>query len=136
MHEKGRPCGRPFSIQRSAPGLRSELADERRPVGEGTPRARPVIRSAACAEEVVATSTGKERAAPLRVVARVADVLARDPDGIPVDCGGTVVAPTRANGVREPLLPVTGEAVIGSRTFAARDGVPVADAGARVDRGI
>src|SRR5207302_1020411 len=86
--------------------LGSQLADPRRPVGKRGARARAVARATARAEQVVASAAREERAAPVDVVASVSDVLARDPDGLAVDRSRPVVAPARADRVREALLLV------------------------------
>src|SRR5262249_18513006 len=73
-------------------------------------------------------------AAPLGVVAGVGYVLARDPDRIAIDRRCAVVTPTRADRVREPLLPVAREPIVRGCAGTTRDDVPGADAEARVDR--
>src|SRR5438270_9448346 len=95
--------------------LRSELADAGRPVREGSTDARSVRRSAARTEQIVAGSTREEGSAPVGVVARVRDVLARDPDRVAVDRGRAVVAPPRARWVPDLCL-VAREAVVGRGT--------------------
>src|SRR2546423_6526943 len=108
MHEEGRPCGRPSRFNESCPGLRSQLADPRRPVRERASPTGAMSGAATRPEQVVTGAAEEERAAPVGVVARVSDVLARDPDGIAVYCRGSVVTPARADGVGEPLLSVAG----------------------------
>src|SRR5947208_8614132 len=119
----------PFTFRQVAV-LRSELADAGRPVREGSTDAGSVRRPCAGTEQVVTGSTCEERSAPIRVVARVRDVLARDPDRVPVDCGSPVVAPPRARWVPDLCL-VAREAVVGRGTGG--DDLHVAHAGLRVD---
>src|SRR5919198_3178696 len=123
MHEEGRPCGRP-SRHSMEDALRGELADERRPVAERRPRPWAAARAGTRAEQVVTAAAHEERAAPRRVVARVADVLTRQPDRVAVHCGGAVVAPPRARRVAADLLPVAREAVVHRGTLTARNDVP------------
>src|SRR5947209_17804128 len=75
--------------------LRGEHADPRRPVGECGARAGPMIGAAARTQDVVTAAAREERAAPVGVVAGVGDVLAGDPDRVPVPRGCAVVAPPR-----------------------------------------
>src|SRR5262249_34357745 len=85
--KEGRPCGRPSRLSSLTPELRGELADERGPVGERRPATGAVTRAPARTKQVVAGPAHEERAAPRRVVARGADVLAGDPDRVTVDRG-------------------------------------------------
>src|SRR5204863_9281590 len=114
--------------------LRRQLADPRRPVGAGAARAGPVAGTTARAEDVVAGAAREERAAPVGVVAGAADVLAGDPDRVAVHGGSAVVAPPRADRVREPRLLVAGEPVVRGCSRATGHDVPRADAGVSVDR--
>src|SRR5919201_6765693 len=111
MQEEGRPCGRPSSRTRCCSGLRSELADPRRPVAERRSGTRAVARATAGAEQVVTGAAREERAAPIDVVAGTADVLAGEPDGVADDSGRPVVTPARARRVPADLRPVAREAV-------------------------
>src|SRR5438093_1284052 len=120
----------------SCSGLRSELADPRRPVGEGRSGARPMRCAAAGTEQIVTGTAHEERSAPDGVVARVGDVLAGDPDRVAVHGRGAVVAPARAKGVGETLLFVAGEAVVRGCAEATCDIAPLADACERVDRSV
>src|SRR5690242_12575737 len=104
--------------------LRSELADPRRPVRKRGSWARPMARPAARPEEVVARAADEERSAPVGEVARVSDVLARDPHRVAVDCCGTVVTPARTDRIRELLALVAREPVVRRGSRAACDDVP------------
>src|SRR6266513_2828040 len=76
--------------------LRSELGDAGRPVAARTAQARSVGRSGTGTEDVVAAAADLERSKPIVVSAGVRDVLARDPNRVPVDRRSAVVAPTGA----------------------------------------
>src|SRR2546426_7892004 len=121
MRKEGRPCGRPSVLLRRLPVLRRQLADPCRPVGQRRPDAGPVACATARAQQVV-TDAAKERATPGRVIARVSDVLAGDPDRVAVHSSGAVVAPAWANGDARcrgaPLLFVAGKAVLRSRSLS------------------
>src|SRR5438552_15452943 len=103
MHEKGRPCGRPSRVFPYALLLRGELADPRRPVGErgAGPWGSRRVGGSTCAgsQQVVTGAAREERAAPGRVVAGVGDVLAGDPDRVPVRGCCAIVAPPLARRV-------------------------------------
>src|SRR4051794_35228748 len=122
MREKGRPCGRPFVFLERLPLLRLQLADPRRPVRQAGTRAGPAACATARAQQIVAGAAHEERAAPRRVIARVGDVLAGDPDRVAVHRSSAVVAPARANGDTgcrgAPLLFVAGEAVLCGRSLS------------------
>src|SRR5215472_15283834 len=113
--------------------LGRQLADPRRPVRERGPRAGAVARAGARAEQVVAGATREERAAPVGVVAGVGDVLAGDPDRIAIDRRRAVVAPARADRVREVLLLVAREPIVRGSADPTWDVIPRADADERVD---
>src|SRR5262249_58275769 len=59
---------------------------------------------------------------------------AGDPDRVAIDRRRAVVAPARADRVREPLLLVAGESIVRGSAEATGDVVPGADADDRVDR--
>src|SRR5262249_24574487 len=126
---RGRPL-RPAPLAESVRALGGQLADPGRPVRGRGPRARAVARASARAEQVVAGAAGEERAAPVGVVAGVGDVLAGDPDRVAIDRRRAVVAPARADRVREPLLLVAGESIVRGSAEATGDVVPGADAAA------
>src|SRR5207248_3257699 len=89
------------------PGSGGHLGELGGPVRQRGPRARPMRGPSARAEEVVAGAPGEERPAPRGVVACLRGrELTCDPDVVPVDGGGAVVAPPRPDRIREPLLLV------------------------------
>src|SRR4051812_21107420 len=137
MQKEGRPCGPALLVFRlSGYALGRELADERRPVSNRCPGAGAASRAGTRAEQVVAGAAREERAAPGRVVARVPDVLAGNPDGVAVRRGSAVVAPARSRRIAAHLLLVAREAVVDCGTLAARNVVPRPDTGIGVDRRI
>src|SRR5689334_13398482 len=77
-------------------GLRRQLANPGRPVGERGARARPMRCSTASAQQVVAASSDEEWPAPGGVIAGLGDVLTGDPDRVAVHSGRAVVAPAGA----------------------------------------
>src|SRR4029077_7515131 len=128
------PALRPaLLLLRFSSRLWRELADPCRPVAERSPCSRPVGRTGARAEQVVACTTREERAAPGRVVTRVSDVLTRDPDRVPDHCGRAVVTPAGPWRVADLRL-VAREAVVLHGSFATRNDVPGTDACVRIDR--
>ena len=58
-------------------------------------------RAGAGPQQVIAGAAHEERAAPGGVVAAVRDVLAGDPDRVPIDGCGAVVAPARPRRVAD-----------------------------------
>src|SRR5207244_8027394 len=70
----------------------------------------------------------------LRVVARLADVLGRNPDARPVNNGRAVVAPAGTRGVDAEGGGVVGEAIV--RADAGLGDVNAPDAGLRVEAGV
>src|SRR5437763_1560807 len=111
--------------------LRRQLAVPRRPVAERGARARAVARATARAEQVVAGAAREEGAAPGGVIAGARDVLAGDPDRVPVDGCRAVVAPAGPRRVADLRL-VAREAVGRRRTDG--DVVPRGGADDAVDR--
>src|SRR5205809_5775142 len=102
-------------------GLWHELAYPGRPVSERRAQPGGAGRRGTGAKLVVTAGRPEEAPSPCGVVARVGDVLAGDPDRVAVNGRRTVVAPARADGVREPLRLVTGEAVVHCGTIPAWD---------------
>src|SRR5207247_11220020 len=125
----------PKEYARLGEPLRRQLADPSGPVGERGPRTRRVRRAGryravrredhrpACAgtEQVVSGAAKEERTAEVGVAARMGNVFAGDPDGIPVNCRSAVVTPARADRVRKALLLVAGEAVVVGSSSATRE---------------
>src|SRR5215467_7983053 len=99
--------------------LRGQPADAGRPVGERGTHTGPVTRATTRPQQVVACAACKERAAPIVVVTGAGNVLAGDPDRVAVDCRRAVVAPARADRVREALLPEACKAVVRGDAVAA-----------------
>src|SRR5205814_6072458 len=81
--------------------LGCELVDTGRPVAECGSGSGGSRRGGAGAELVVSGAGSEEPSAPVGVAAGMRCVLARDPDRIPVDRGGAVVAPPRAGRVTD-----------------------------------
>src|SRR5215469_17486294 len=114
--------------------LGGQLANPRGPVRERGPHTGTVARASARAEQVVAGAAREERAAPVGVVAGAGDVLAGDPDRVAIDRSCAVVAPARADRVREILLLVAGEPIVRGTAGPTWDVVPRADADESIDR--
>ena len=93
------------------PELWRQLADPRRPVAERSAQAGPMGWAGARTQQVVTGVASKERATPIGVAAGVGDVLAGDPDRVPVHGSRAVISPTRPRRVAH-LRFIAGKAVV------------------------
>src|SRR5258708_26713075 len=75
--------------------LRRKLADPCRPVAERGARAGSMGWTGARSQQIVPAAAKKERATPIGVDAAVGDVLAGDPDLVPVHATRANISPTR-----------------------------------------
>src|SRR5260370_32790723 len=83
-------------------------------------------------QEIVPAADKKERATPIGVDAGVGDVLAGDPDRVPVHSSRAEISPTRPRRVAH-LRFIAGKPVVLRGSAPAGDVVPQADTAERVN---